>query len=267
MDDRDIARARAIEYAIRRHSRFAAFAKFIYPPVHTYKLAIVDSATPAGAPNAKTIGQGVILAGTLGARPAANSLPAGTTYLATDDAKGTIYRSDGGSWVNAAQSVGGKTVYGPWKIANIAANMAEAKMTFAADGVTTRAVFPNACWISRLYYTCSQNVTSSGAGAQGHVAVLKNGAALPGSLNGITFAVLAGREIIIQSTGGPPSSPPALIIQPQPGVAYFASYAWTDAASMEFVSGDYIEPTIKTDAGFLPAGAVTINLWIETTDR
>jgi hypothetical protein len=45
------------------------------------------------------------LAGTLASRPAATAANAGFTYLATDDRGGTVYRSNGASWVQMAASV------------------------------------------------------------------------------------------------------------------------------------------------------------------
>jgi hypothetical protein len=50
-------------------------------------------------------GTRVIQAGTLGSRPAGSAVPAGTLYLATDDTGGTLYRSNGSSWVPLAAGV------------------------------------------------------------------------------------------------------------------------------------------------------------------
>lgn len=59
-------------------------------------IAITAEVGPPGPPS---------LAGTLAARPAAGAGNAGWVYFATDDAGGTVYRSNGAAWVKVAASV------------------------------------------------------------------------------------------------------------------------------------------------------------------
>jgi hypothetical protein len=53
------------------------------------------------------------LAGTLASRPAASASNLGLTYLATDDRGGTVYRSNGTTWVQMAASVMHKLQHAP----------------------------------------------------------------------------------------------------------------------------------------------------------
>lgn len=65
--------------------------------------------------------------GTLAARPAATTVPAGTRYFATDDNGGTVYRSNGTAWTQVAAAV----------TASSGAVLARASATAQQTGITS----------------------------------------------------------------------------------------------------------------------------------
>jgi hypothetical protein len=85
------------------------------------------------------------LTGTLAARPLATAVPAGTEYFATDDSAGTLYRSNGATWVKISPSLG-----------NIAARMAfthgygaapDLAFRFAASGTLFSDTHSGSSWV------------------------------------------------------------------------------------------------------------------------
>lgn len=159
--------------------------------------------------------------GTLAARPAAAAGNAGYLYLATDDDGGTLWRSNGVAWVQAAQGVTEQVIGDPTVGGDLTGTLSNAQI---AAGAIVNADISNSAAIALSKLAVNPADRSNHSGTQLAATIsdfsiaVRNvtpGGALTGSLGAVTFVpgavtaeVLATGAVTVTkiAAGGVPSS-------------------------------------------------------------
>lgn len=184
-------------------------------------------------PNWQAVGRlagDIIPAGTLALIPGAGTVDAGTLYFATDDRGGTLYRSTGAAWVQAAAGVVPYAARLSRAAAQSIPNAAETVVTFDTEDIDNDNMHEGVTNPSRLTFTHAGRYTYGGSG---FLPAVGNNSYIYARLNAVTK--LVGGSIGTALGGG------------------------TFADLRDFAAGDYIEMIANHNVG--SAQNLTPKLW------